>query len=90
MSPRYIIASMFSLAAGCLDTHDASLGEQQRTDPPGTALDGGGPEGADAAPPEEAPDAEPDAAFDGGEGAHEEGGDASSSSLCRREPWHCT
>jgi hypothetical protein len=81
---RHPLLLMLALTAGCLDTHDASLGEQETGDEVESAPDGSTGDAGQPAP-DAGRDAEPDA--DDGE---EEEDDAGTSLLCRLEPWHCT
>jgi hypothetical protein len=91
VTKRHLLVLALCLAGACLDTHDASLGEQSERAPASPA-DGGA--AADAGSPlrEAGPDAleHADADADVEEEDEEDERDAGTSTLCRLEPWHCT
>lgn len=77
------------LAGACLDTHDASLGEQDEHAPASPADDGGAAD-AGSHPLDAGGDAleHTDAHIEDDDSDEER--DAGTSLLCRLEPWHCT
>jgi hypothetical protein len=88
MAAKLALLFVLGLASGCLDTQDASLGEQEeersQVDAASDAAeDDAGPSALDGGS-----DVPVDAELDA-ESEEEETRDAATSLLCRLEPWHC-
>ena len=87
MSLRCSLLLVLFTVMGCLDTHEASLGEQEadgRAPEAGRPTEDGGPPLSDGGPA-----ARRDGGVDADDDDDSEHADAATSLLCRLEPWHC-